>query len=224
MLEAVGFPVAVNPETRLAALARKRGLAGRALRQGRRARRRPLLPDRPRVGAGDAAPAASARSTPLERAAMKALVFERKPAEVRRRHGGRRGSRPGGGATVGPLSLARRRPARAARPGLGAHPAPARRHLRLATSPPSTARSSRYFEPIVSFPFMPGHEVVGDLDDGTRVVVVPVLSCVARGIAPVVRRVRRGPHQPLRAHRASATSSRPADAASARHRRRLVDR
>ena len=34
MLEAVGFPVAVNPETRLAALARKRGLAGRALLQG----------------------------------------------------------------------------------------------------------------------------------------------------------------------------------------------
>ena len=36
MLEVVGFPVAVNPETRLAALARKRGLAGRALDQGRR--------------------------------------------------------------------------------------------------------------------------------------------------------------------------------------------
>ncbi len=33
MLEAVGFPVAVNPETRLATLARKRGLAGRALVQ-----------------------------------------------------------------------------------------------------------------------------------------------------------------------------------------------
>ncbi len=30
-------------------------------------------------------------------------------------------------------------------------------------------RSSRYFEPIVSFPFVPGHEVVGDRDDGTRV-------------------------------------------------------
>ena len=36
LLEAVGFPVAVNPETRLAALARKRGLAGRALREGPR--------------------------------------------------------------------------------------------------------------------------------------------------------------------------------------------
>jgi threonine dehydrogenase-like Zn-dependent dehydrogenase len=37
----------------------------------------------------------------------------------------------------------------------------------------------------VSFPFTPGHEVVGELDDGARVAVVPVLSCVARGISPV---------------------------------------
>jgi threonine dehydrogenase-like Zn-dependent dehydrogenase len=43
-------------------------------------------------------------------------------------------------------------------------------------------RSSRYFEPIVSFPFVPGHEVVGDLDDGTRAVLEPVLRCAARGI------------------------------------------
>src|SRR4029453_2298170 len=45
--------------------------------------------------------------------------------------------------------------------------------------------SSRYFEPIVSFPFVPGHEVVGELDDASRVVGVPVLSCVPRGIDPV---------------------------------------
>jgi threonine dehydrogenase-like Zn-dependent dehydrogenase len=45
-------------------------------------------------------------------------------------------------------------------------------------------RSSRWFEPIVSFPFVPGHEIVGDLDDGTRVVVEPVLACAARGIDP----------------------------------------
>lgn len=45
-------------------------------------------------------------------------------------------------------------------------------------------RSSRYFEPIVSFPFTPGHEVVGDLDDGSRAVLVPVLTCGTRGIAP----------------------------------------
>jgi threonine dehydrogenase-like Zn-dependent dehydrogenase len=55
-------------------------------------------------------------------------------------------------------------------------------------------RSSRYFEDIVSFPFVPGHEVVGvveesgtgssELAPGTRVVVEPVLGCVARGIDP----------------------------------------
>ena len=50
-------------------------------------------------------------------------------------------------------------------------------------------RSSRYFEPIVSLPFVPGHEVVGDLEgpDGEsagRVVIEPVLGCVARGIDP----------------------------------------
>jgi threonine dehydrogenase-like Zn-dependent dehydrogenase len=57
-------------------------------------------------------------------------------------------------------------------------------------------RSSRYFEDIVSFPFVPGHEVVGLLSDdataadgsalaaGTRVVLQPVLGCAARGIDP----------------------------------------
>ena len=57
-------------------------------------------------------------------------------------------------------------------------------------------RSSRYFEDIVSFPFVPGHEVVGTVAEdaraadgaplaaGTRVVLQPVLGCVARGIEP----------------------------------------
>jgi threonine dehydrogenase-like Zn-dependent dehydrogenase len=58
-------------------------------------------------------------------------------------------------------------------------------------------RSSRYFEELVSFPFVPGHEVVGvlerapgsagtdgELAPGTRVVVEPVLGCLPRGIQP----------------------------------------
>lgn len=45
-------------------------------------------------------------------------------------------------------------------------------------------KSSRWFEPIVSFPFVPGHEVVADDPDGRRVVIEPVLGCVARGINP----------------------------------------
>ena len=58
-------------------------------------------------------------------------------------------------------------------------------------------RSSRYFEDIVSFPFVPGHEVVGLLAEdttgadgsplaaGTRVALQPVLGCAARGIVPL---------------------------------------
>lgn len=46
-------------------------------------------------------------------------------------------------------------------------------------------RSSRWFEPIVSFPFIPGHEVVADTGDGRRVVIEPVLGCEARGIKPL---------------------------------------
>lgn len=46
-------------------------------------------------------------------------------------------------------------------------------------------RSSRWFEPIVSFPFVPGHEVVAETADGRRVVVEPVLHCAVRGITPL---------------------------------------
>lgn len=52
--------------------------------------------------------------------------------------------------------------------------------------------SSRYFEPIVSFPFIPGHEVVGELADGSRVVLIPVLSCAVRGIEPACSSCRAG--------------------------------
>ena len=45
-------------------------------------------------------------------------------------------------------------------------------------------QASRWFEPVVSFPFTPGPEVVGLTDDGVRVVIEPVLGCVARGITP----------------------------------------
>lgn len=44
--------------------------------------------------------------------------------------------------------------------------------------------ASTYFDDYVSFPFVPGHEVVGELDDGTRVAIEPVLGHEARGFAP----------------------------------------
>lgn len=54
-----------------------------------------------------------------------------------------------------------------------------------------TGTSSLYFSPLVSLPFTPGHEIVGDLLDdvddlpaGTRVVVDPLLGCVPRGLDP----------------------------------------
>ena len=52
-------------------------------------------------------------------------------------------------------------------------------------------RSSFYFSPLVTMPFVPGHEVVGELVDdcgdlavGTRVVLSSVLACAARGEDP----------------------------------------
>ena len=43
--------------------------------------------------------------------------------------------------------------------------------------------ASTYFENWVSFPFVPGHEIVGQLDSGQRVVIEPVLGHAARGHA-----------------------------------------
>lgn len=44
--------------------------------------------------------------------------------------------------------------------------------------------TSRYFEPLVSFPFVMGHEVVGMTESGNRVVVDAVLGHEARGETP----------------------------------------
>lgn len=47
--------------------------------------------------------------------------------------------------------------------------------------------ASTYFDPIVSFPFTLGHEIVADVvgEPGRRVTVIPVLHCAVRGIDPV---------------------------------------
>ena len=44
--------------------------------------------------------------------------------------------------------------------------------------------ASTYFENWVSFPFVPGHEVVGELESGDRVILEPVLGHAARGLNP----------------------------------------
>jgi threonine dehydrogenase-like Zn-dependent dehydrogenase len=124
---------------------------------------------------------------------MKALRFERNlPRYAAAVAAGR--VLPGAGAKVGPLRLRDIDPPEL--PG----PDWVRLRPRLAGicgSDLSTidGTSSRYFEPIVSFPFVPGHEVVADRDgtDGSdRVVVEPVLGCVARNISPVCVACARG--------------------------------
>jgi len=55
-----------------------------------------------------------------------------------------------------------------------------------------TGHASLYLDPLTSYPFIPGHEVVGVLDDGTRVVVQPALGCLARGLDPPCVQCLRG--------------------------------
>ena len=76
--------------------------------------------------------------------------------------------RPGRGAKVGPLDLRDINPPEAPADGwVTVRP----RLAGICGSDLATidGKSSRYFEPIVSFPFVPGHEVVGELTDGRRV-------------------------------------------------------
>jgi threonine dehydrogenase-like Zn-dependent dehydrogenase len=113
---------------------------------------------------------------------VKALVFSRKPARYAAAMVA--GSlRAGRGARYGPLALRDVDPPELPGPDwLVLRP----RLSGICGSDLATVdgHSSRYFEPIVSFPFTPGHEVVGDLADGRRAVVVPVLTCATRGISP----------------------------------------
>jgi threonine dehydrogenase-like Zn-dependent dehydrogenase len=62
-----------------------------------------------------------------------------------------------------------------------------------------SGKSSFYFSPLVSMPFVPGHEVVGelledvgDLNAGKRVVLSPVLNCEARGVEPWCENCKNG--------------------------------
>jgi threonine dehydrogenase-like Zn-dependent dehydrogenase len=52
--------------------------------------------------------------------------------------------------------------------------------------------ASLYLDPLTSYPFVPGHEVVGILEDGARVVVEPALGCKVRGIDPPCPRCAEG--------------------------------
>ncbi len=113
---------------------------------------------------------------------MKALRFERREVRYAAAAISSR-LRPGSGAATGPLQLVD-------------EPAPelpndewVRVYPRLAGicgSDLSTVdgQSGRYFEPFVSFPFVLGHEIVGETADRKRVVVEPVLGHACRGLEP----------------------------------------
>ena len=121
---------------------------------------------------------------------MKALTFERKPARYVAAHVAG-AVIPGRGATWGPLRLTDVDVPEPPGPGwVTIRP----RLAGICGSDLATidGASSRYFEPIVSFPFVPGHEVVADTAAGDRVVLEPVLGCVARGIDPPCAACARG--------------------------------
>ncbi len=116
---------------------------------------------------------------------MKALQFRRNlPRYAAARMAG--SLTPGRGAAAGPLKLVNLDEPQAPSPDwVQVRP----RLSGICGSDLATVdgRSARYFEPLVSFPFIPGHEVVGDLADGTRVVLEPVLGCVSRNLNPTCR-------------------------------------
>ncbi len=91
--------------------------------------------------------------------------------------------RPGSGATVGPIHLVE-----TSAPELP-HDDWVRVRTRLAGICGSDlatveGKAARYFEPWITFPFVPGHEVVGTTEDGRRVVLEPVLGHACRGFEP----------------------------------------
>jgi len=113
---------------------------------------------------------------------MDALLFSRKEARYVAAMAAAR-VKPGAGASVGPLKLTQLDP-----PAL---PGPGWEHVttRLAGICGSDlatidGRASRYFEALASFPFIPGHEVVAQRADGSRVVLEPVLGPETRGEVP----------------------------------------
>ena len=118
---------------------------------------------------------------------MRALVFERQLARFAASRVAADLAGSGRGVAVGPLELGEIEAPDL--PGAGfVRVAPRLAGICGSDLATLDGRSSRYFEHIVSFPFIPGHEIVGDVEggalDGQRVVVEPVLGCEARGLAP----------------------------------------
>jgi len=164
MLEAAGFPVIVNPEAKLAAIARRRGWF---IENWERAEGGPPTYPRHRHPAPWRADKACELAYDIDerRSQMKALQFERnlpgsRPARVASTLVG-----SGNAVRLGPLELVEIEPF--AIPGPGWVRVRPRLAGILRLGPRDVGRPQlRYFEQIVSFPFIPGHEVVCDVESG----------------------------------------------------------
>ena len=211
LLEAVGTPVAVNPDPHLYRHAKRKRLG-----------RGPV--GRPYAAASDDDRGDGALDDPHARVPPLAGPLLRRPDGDRRRSaapGPRRPWRQRGAAAAG-------HPARsaAARRRLDAgHAAPVR-HLRLRPRPADRAQLAVPV-PVISMPFIPGHEVVGEtLDDlpgmprGTRVVLDPVLGACPRAWTRC-RWCAVGQHSRCDHITTGRVSRRHADRVLRRHRRRL---
>ena len=113
---------------------------------------------------------------------MDALLFPRKEVRYVAAMAASR-LKPGAGASVGPLKLTQLDPPDL--PGVGWEHVTTRL-AGICGSDLATidGQASRYFESLASFPFIPGHEVVGERADGSRVVLEPVLGPETRGEVP----------------------------------------
>ena len=113
---------------------------------------------------------------------MDALLFPRKEVRYVAAMAASR-LKPGAGASVGPLKLTQLEPPDL--PGVGWEHVTTRL-AGICGSDLATidGQASRYFESLASFPFIPGHEVVGERTDGSRVVLEPVLGPETRGEVP----------------------------------------
>ena len=113
---------------------------------------------------------------------MEALLFPRNEARYVAAMAASR-IKPGAGASFGPLRLTELDPPDL--PGTGWEHVTTRL-AGICGSDLATidGRASRYFEALASFPFVPGHEVVAERADGTRVVLEPVLGPETRGEVP----------------------------------------
>jgi threonine dehydrogenase-like Zn-dependent dehydrogenase len=113
---------------------------------------------------------------------MKAVRYHRSPSRFAASRIAS-GLRNGSGAAYGPLRF--EEPSAPALPGDGwIRIRPQLSGICGSDLATMEGRSSRWFEPIVSFPFVPGHEVFALDEQDRRVVVEPALGCVSRGITP----------------------------------------